>query len=69
MQNLQKDEHQYGTLNNKVEEVVTFLTDRHGDCRAKDTNDVVHTLQEKLLEDEMDKQEQEKRKCDCIWVK
>lgn len=66
MQNLQKDEDQYGSLNNKVEEVVTLLTDRHCDCRAKDTNDVVHTLQEKLLEDEMEKEEQEKRKTSVI---
>jgi len=64
--NLQKDKDQYGTLTNKVEEVVALLTDRHCDCRAKDTNDVVQTLQEKLLEDEMEKKEREKRKTSVI---
>ena len=67
VQKLEREEAQCGSLNKRVEDVVTMLSERHDEWRSNVANSaVVETIQSKLQEDETEKEEQQKRKNSVI---
>jgi len=67
VEKLEKDEAQYCSLNKRVDKVVDLLVDRQKALKTNVTNDVViETIQSKLQEDELEKEEQLKQKKNVI---
>ena len=70
MQKLEKDETEHSTLNRKVEEVVVMLTDKRDEWKDSVANEIVmDKIQDRLKEEEVEREEQEKKtkQCDCFW--
>jgi len=67
MQKLEKEEADRLSLNCKVEEVVAMLSDKRDEWKDSITNEIVmEKLQSKLNEDELEKEDQEKRRNSVI---
>ena len=67
MQKLEKEEADRHSLNCKVEEVVAMLSDKRDEWKDSITNEiVVEKIQSKLNEDELEKEDQEKRRNSAI---
>ena len=67
MQKLKKDETEHSTLNRKVEEVVVMLTDKRDEWKDSVANEIVmDKIQDRLKEEEVEREEQEKRRNSVI---
>ena len=67
LQSLEEKEIERDSLNRKVDEVVALLSDQRDELKEHITNDIVmDRIQNKLTEDEMEKEEQKKRRKSVI---
>ena len=67
LQKLEKEEADRHSLNCKVEEVVAMLSDKCDEWKDSITNEIVmEKIQSKLNEDELEKEDQEKRRNSVI---